>query len=69
MADDRTSFELFAIIEHMGDTIDSGNYVAITKRNNKWFRFEKETFKQVSEEDAMAAEAYMLFYRKVANEL
>jgi ubiquitin C-terminal hydrolase len=50
---------------HIG-TLNKGHYVAFTKRGSKWYYFNDESYKQVSEADVLSQEAYLLFYRKVS---
>jgi ubiquitin carboxyl-terminal hydrolase 22/27/51 len=59
-----TQYELFALTVHIG-SLDSGHYVAYTKRNGKWYLFNDEDYEIVKESDALNQEAYLLFYRKV----
>lgn len=60
-----TYYELFAVTVHIG-TLNKGHYVAFTKRGSKWYYFNDESYKQVSEADVLSQEAYLLFYRKVS---
>jgi ubiquitin C-terminal hydrolase len=46
-------------------TLESGHYVAFTKRNQKWILFNDEEYQFVKEADALNQEAYLLFYRKL----
>lgn len=64
MEDDDTQYELFAVIVHKG-SLDTGHYIAYTKRNGKWYMFNDDEFEIVKESDALSQEAYILFYRKV----
>jgi ubiquitin C-terminal hydrolase len=53
---------LFALAEHVGSSESSGHYTAHTLRDEKWYKFDDEYFKQVSEKEALNREAYLLFY-------
>ena len=50
---------------HIG-SLDMGHYVAYTKRGAKWYLFNDEDVEQVKEADALAQEAYLLFYRSMS---
>lgn len=57
-----TKYRLIGLTEHVGRTDSSGHYTAHTLREDKWFKFDDEYFKQVSEKEALYREAYLLFY-------
>ncbi len=61
-----TQYELFALTVHIGN-LDNGHYIAYTKRYGKWYVFNDEDFEFVKEPIALNQEAYLLFYRRVAN--
>lgn len=46
-----------------------GHYVAYAKhetdKGDKWFYFSDSYWKQTSKSDALSAQAYMLFYRRI----
>lgn len=63
-------YELFAIITHKGRTADSGHYLAWTKREKDWLRFDDDNVDAVSEEEIRKLSgggdwhmAYICFYR------
>ena len=64
---DDTEYELFALTVHIG-SLESGHYIAYTKRNLKWYCFNDEDYEQVTEKEVLSQEAYLLFYRKVTLE-
>lgn len=45
---DDTQYELFALTVHIGN-LDSGHYIAFTKRYGKWFVFNDEEIELVKE--------------------
>lgn len=49
---------------HIG-SIESGHYIAFTKRYGKWYNFDDERCDQVREVEALDQEAYLLFYRRI----
>ena len=62
---DGTTYKLFALTEHIG-SLDEGHYIAYTKRHDgRWFEFNDERIKEVSEDDALNQKAYLLFYQRV----
>lgn len=40
---DDMMYELFALTVHIG-SLDSGHYIAYTKRNRKWYQFNDEDY-------------------------
>ena len=60
----RQSYELFAVTVHIGQ-IESGHYIAFTKRNGNWYYFNDEKCTLIKESEALDQEAYLLFYRRV----
>ena len=49
---------------HIGH-LDSGHYIAYTKRYNKWYLFNDEDFETVKDQDALSQQAYLLFYKRI----
>lgn len=50
--EDDMQYELFAVIVHMG-SLNSGHYVAYTKRNRKWYLFNDEDYELVSDKEVL----------------
>lgn len=55
------NFNLFSIIMHSGE-IDSGHYIAYTRRNSQWYLTNDEEIIRVSLVDVLNKPVYMLFY-------
>jgi ubiquitin C-terminal hydrolase len=50
---------------HQGSTGSRGHYVAFTKRDGVWYKFDDEVFREVSEDEALDQEVYLLFYQRI----
>lgn len=61
-----TLYELIGIIEHIGETLYSGHYVAYLKREDKWYSADDSRIFQITVEEALHVHAYMLFYQQCA---
>ena len=65
----RTSlrYELYGVVEHSGSYRD-GHYIAYTRGGgpNSWHRFSDSKVSEVTEEEALAAQAFLLFFRCAA---
>eukprot|EP01113_Clastostelium_recurvatum_P037222 TRINITY_DN5411_c0_g1_i5.p1 TRINITY_DN5411_c0_g1~~TRINITY_DN5411_c0_g1_i5.p1 ORF type:complete len:976 (-),score=225.41 TRINITY_DN5411_c0_g1_i5:26-2803(-) len=61
-----SEYQLTGIVEHSG-TMAGGHYVAYTycAEADSWYYFSDTSFHKVSVKEVMAAEAYLLFYRRV----
>ena len=64
ISNQKTTYKLFALTEHMGRRDTSGHYIAHALRNGKWYSFDDEYFTTVNEKTALNREAYMLFYSR-----
>lgn len=60
-----TKYELIAVAEHLGGSINSGHYIAYGKRDKSWFQFNDSSISRINEDDALSKSAYMLFYKKI----
>lgn len=57
-------FSLFAVVNHIGQTIESGHYTAYTKdTNGSWYLCNDRIITPVSFKEVVTPEAYMLFYQ------
>lgn len=57
-------YELFAIVCHIGQ-VNNGHYVCIIKNGEgKWFKFDDSMVTIISQQEALATNAYLLFYIK-----
>ncbi|AXI24226.1 Ubiquitin specific protease [Cardinium endosymbiont of Sogatella furcifera] len=59
-------YNLYAFIQHRGEGISSGHYIAYVKREDKWYRVNDGTIEEPSLSDVIDASktAYLLFYKK-----
>lgn len=58
------NYQLMSISNHYG-RIDSGHYISICKKNDKWYRFDDETVTEIDTKDIITSNAYMLFYQQI----
>eukprot|EP01130_Rhizamoeba_saxonica_P005401 TRINITY_DN2157_c0_g1_i2.p1 TRINITY_DN2157_c0_g1~~TRINITY_DN2157_c0_g1_i2.p1 ORF type:complete len:666 (-),score=107.14 TRINITY_DN2157_c0_g1_i2:11-2008(-) len=58
-------YDLLSVINHQG-SFYGGHYVSYCKNyhNNKWYLFNDKYVKEVSVDDVLNAEAYLLFYKR-----
>lgn len=58
---------LFAVVVHVGKNSHSGHYLAYVRNiaKNEWWKMDDSRVTQVSTEEVLRSEAYMLFYRVV----
>ncbi|TPX40691.1 hypothetical protein SeLEV6574_g06471 [Synchytrium endobioticum] len=66
-AADKCKYDLYAIIVHHG-SLSFGHYYAYVKNmDGKWHQMDDDSVTQVSEEQVLRAQAYVLCYTKVKN--
>ncbi len=61
-------YKLYAVIEHYGETADSGHYSTYVKDANSdcdWYYINEETVQKRDELRVLSCQAYLLFYQKV----
>ncbi|KAL9658740.1 hypothetical protein ABK040_005895 [Willaertia magna] len=56
-------YYLYSVVAHSGD-LDTGHYTCFIKHNGNWYLCNDDFIYYASEEDALSAEAYLLFYAK-----
>ncbi|CAM9660643.1 unnamed protein product, partial [Hapterophycus canaliculatus] len=54
-------YDLMAVVNHSGG-MAQGHYTAFVKEIGRWFRFDDTWVHEVSEEEVLKSEAYILFY-------
>uniref|UniRef100_A0A7S2RQP1 Ubiquitin carboxyl-terminal hydrolase n=1 Tax=Mucochytrium quahogii TaxID=96639 RepID=A0A7S2RQP1_9STRA len=66
--DDRTLYDLFAVVRHSGG-INGGHYIAYCKNpiNLKWYEYDDDICSVIPENKVQSDDAYLLFYRKQKN--
>jgi ubiquitin C-terminal hydrolase len=61
-------YSLYAIVVHSG-SMGGGHYIAYMKHEingkDRWFYASDSYVKEVDQKDALRAQAYMLFYRRI----
>ena len=69
-ADSRRSlkYELVAVSNHMGG-LGGGHYTAYAKRGDKWFFCNDSSISQTTADQVRTAQAYVLFYRLVKEDV
>ena len=59
-------YELYAVLVHSGFSCQSGHYYAYARAaNGQWYCFNDSSVYQVSSNQALNQQAYLLFYRKI----
>ena len=60
-------YELIAVSNHIGNTIDTGHYNSYCKVKdiNKWYSFDDSKVTEIQETTVVSNLAYLLFYQKV----
>ena len=65
--DEQFLYELYAISVHSGG-MGGGHYIAYAKHRigveEKWFYYSDSHYQEVSEQQVLSAQAYVLFYRR-----
>ena len=62
------AYELQAVLNHHGDTMEAGHYTACVRQGsaNQWWVCDDEVVAQCDSPTGPSADAYLLFYRKIA---
>eukprot|EP00977_Amphora_coffeiformis_P007979 scaffold1803_cov92-Amphora_coffeaeformis.AAC.2 len=63
MAEAELLYDLFGTVNHFG-TLQSGHYVANVKVEDKWFHCNDAHVSEISEDDVLKSDAYLLFYSR-----
>jgi len=63
--DRNAKYELYAVCNHIGLSINSGHYNVFIKNNSKWFLCDDEYVTIANEKNLCSENSYLLFYRKV----
>lgn len=58
----RSTYHLQSVITHIGDNLAHGHYVAYSKFENQWLKFNDHKVYLASKSEVLNAEAYMMFY-------
>lgn len=61
---DGALYEIKGFVVHAWGSINSGHYVAYSKRNGKWYYTSDSTEKPIAEKDLPLKDAYMMFFAK-----
>ena len=63
--DKNATYELYAVCNHIGLTINSGHYNVFIKNNSNWFLCDDEYVTRANEKNVCSENSYLLFYRKI----
>ena len=59
------NWQLSALIEHQGQSMDSGHYIALVRRQNTWYYASDEQIRRLPQPPPLqSTQAYLLLYRK-----
>ena len=62
---DNDRLELKAVINHLGETMKAGHYVAMCRdKPHQWHLFDDTTTSKISENDIQTGDAYILIYEE-----
>lgn len=66
---DKAKYELLSVCQHTGK-MGAGKYSAVVRsfKDNSWYEFIDENFKEISEEEISNPNVYLLVYRKIEND-
>jgi ubiquitin carboxyl-terminal hydrolase 22/27/51 len=53
------TYDLFAVVTHIGANIHKGHYINYSKFNGEWFQFDDHTVVSVAEDVVLASKAYL----------
>jgi len=62
-----SKYSLTAVISHIG-FMNRGHYICYAKSQGIWRLFDDDSVKEVSQEEVLSQQAYLLFYSKIQNE-
>ena len=57
-------YKLQAIVSHVGMSATSGHYISYILSNKKLYLFDDVNIKEISTEEALKQQAYILFYER-----
>ncbi|CAD5234489.1 unnamed protein product [Bursaphelenchus xylophilus] len=67
-ADDQKKYvyDLLSVVSHRGSSVDFGHYVAycLNDVDGNWYEYDDSFVRQISEDEVLNCEAYVLFYQK-----
>lgn len=59
-------YDLFAMVEHRGASLQQGHYKAFVKEAQQWFTCNDTWITRETQEDILRSQGYLLFYIKRA---
>ena len=67
--DEKPVYDLYSVCYHHGRDLQSGHYTAacLNKSNGMWYRFDDSKVSQISPDEVITADAYLLFYQRQSN--
>ena len=63
---DETKYKLAAVIDHDGASVDFGHYTTVYCVDSHYYLYDDTTVKEMSKDQALNKEAYMLFYEMIS---
>jgi hypothetical protein len=61
---DEYKYDLFGVVVHKGDSLQSGHYYAFVKHKEQWFQLDDTNVRTVTIQDVKSQKAYLLFYSR-----
>lgn len=58
------TFKLITVIEHRGNNLECGHYVAYTLRGEQWYECNDDRIREISQDAVTAVQAYILLYKQ-----
>ncbi|EAY10909.1 Clan CA, family C19, ubiquitin hydrolase-like cysteine peptidase [Trichomonas vaginalis G3] len=67
--DEKFSYQLSAVVEHIGTRPDAGHYVCYARRfDGQWLKFDDDKVSELGDEGHLGLQAYMLLYNRITSE-
>ena len=60
-----SEYKLYGVIEHRGEDLDSGHYVAFCRRGHLWYLFDDNVCVEVQLKTVLSSQAYLLLYKQL----
>ena len=52
-------------MEHLGESLNEGHYIAYAKHDDYWFKFNDDQIEIVNKSEVLNAKPYILLYKRV----
>ena len=65
--DNTANYKLFAVANHIGNSIHNGHYTAYCRdiNTNDWYCYNDSAVTPIPESQIVSNQAYLLFYKKI----